>query len=645
MAIRKIVSRSILDGAIAPVDTTGVATPTTLTVSGISTFPDLGSVQVTAPNRHSVDASLLLDFANTKTLDPRITFTRGSSATYYDGTTAMAEQNLILQSQTFDNAPWSGTALTVTGNVTTAPDGTNTADSIVPNTTSTANHQFAQNASIIANKTFTISIYVKAFGYTKFAFREAALTGAHATFNLASSGSVIETGNVAEVTILGATITSVGSGWFRVTTSFVSTSSSTLAMGFFPLNDTYTSGSPYNASFATGNGTSGVYIWGAQLEERSSATAYTPTTTTAIINYNTVLKTAGPNQARFDVDPITLESKGLLLEEQRTNLFTYSQNFTDGSWVKSGTTVESAVAPDGTLSAAKLSATTSTSDKNIYKAFTTTAQNYTMSLYAKAGGINSLAFYYSSNSGGPYPQFNLSNGTATNGGVMQFVGNGWYKCSHTFTAVSVTNLLAIYVNSTSSMTGNGFDGIYIWGAQVEAGSFPTSYIPTSASTVTRTFDYPVISGSNFSSWFNNTAGTVYVEAMAGLNSASGGNAFMYLVDSAQGAQNDIYMDIDAGAARFNAFDRGSLTTSINLSTATAGTSYKISAAYKLNDYAASKNGGAVVTDTSANVPAGLSQMIIGRDIFNALSLNSTIKKIAYYPIRLTNAELIGMTTA
>ena len=484
--------------------------------------------------------------------------------------------------------------------------------------------------------TYTLSVYAKAGTRSWITLYCAGLWQA---FNL-SAGTVGTTSSLQP-----ATITSVGNGWYRCTVSGLHSTGTQ----YFQVN--IATGDSTNRLYSdgtvtyTGNGTGNVYIWGAQVEYRTSATGYTLTTAEYVNNYIPVLKTAGPNQARFDVDPITLESKGLLLEEQRTNLFTYSQNFTDGSWVKAGTTVESAVAPDGTLSAAKLSATASTSDKNIYKAFTTTAQNYTMSLYAKAGGINSLAFYYSSNSGGPYPQFNLSNGTATSGGVMQSVGNGWYRCSHTFTAVSVTNLLAIYVNSTSSMTGNGFDGIYIWGAQVEAGSFPTSYIPTSASTVTRTFDYPVISGSNFSSWFNNTAGTVYVETMAGLNSASGGNAFMYLVDSAQGAQNDIYMDIDAGAARFNAFDRGSFVTNINLSTATAGTSYKVAGTYKLNDYAASKNGGAVVTDTSATVPANLSQMIIGRDIFNALSLNSTIKKIAYYPIRLTNAELIGMTTA
>jgi hypothetical protein len=619
MAIRKVISRSILD-------TTGV---------------DI-LVDTAAPARHSVNPSLLLDFANSKTMDPRVTFTRGSSATFYDGSTAKAEENLLKYSQQFDFAPWSGSQFTLTANATTAPDGTSTAESLVPSAVSTANHQLAQNITLNGSSTYTISIYVKAFGYTKFAFRESVQTGAYATFNLASTGSVISTGSIAFVSLLNATITSVANGWFRLTATFLSYDPASLGMGFYALNDTYTSGDPYSAGVATGNGTSGVYIWGAQLEQRNAATAYTATTTTPIANYNTVLKTAGPNQPRFDENPITLESRGLMVEEQRTNLFTYSQDFTDGSWVKSGTTIQTAVGLDGTLSAVKLSATTSSSDKNIYKSFTTTAQTYTMSVYAKAGGINSLAFYYSSINGGPYPQFNLTDGTATNGGIMQSVGNGWYRCSHSFVAVSASNLLAIYINSTSSMTGNGFDGIYIWGAQCEVGPYATSYIPTVAAAATRSQDFATMTGTNFSSWYNGGEGSFYADYSFYAPDGPYNNPVLHAND---GTENNYVAIFGYGSAYGWVQAVSASSAGITVGGATAiNTQYKAAVSYKTNDFAFTLNGATVGTDASGGVPA-VDRLYIGWRVSASRPLLGTIKKIAYYPERLTNAEIVNLTTA
>ena len=645
MAIRKIVSRSILDGAIAPVDTTGVATPTTLTVSGISTFPELDNIQVTAPNRHSVDPTLILDFANSKTLDPRITFTRGSSATYYDGTTAKAEQNLLLNSETFSS--WGKANLSATNNATTAPNGTATATLLTQNNAS-AEHYISCVTPLVNNVVYTYSVYAKPNGSNWLVLNHNNATGATFVYFNISTGTVGTTGSG-----ITASMVNAGNGWYRciLTIRHITASHGDNGVQLYIANS---SGSTTN--FA-GDGTSGVYIWGAQLEERSSVTAYTATTTTAITNYIPVLKTAGPNQARFDVDPITLESKGLLLEEQRTNIVTDSDVFTSG-WTNQNMTVtgETAVAPDGTLTADKAILTAVNNYHSLYRAITyVTGNTYTYSLYVKAGELTQLVLSIDTgfNSSGANAVFNLATGVVTSSSAITTaritaVGNGWYRCaiSAPCTGSGATLTYIVPTNSGGAAElGNAWNGLYIWGIQIEIGSFATSYIPTAASSVTRNFDYPVISGSNFSSWFNNTAGTVYVEAKAALNAASGGAPFVYLVDSAQGSQNDLYIDNDSGNARLYAWDKGSAVVSMNLSTVTAGTSYKIAGAYKLNDYAASKNGDAVVTDTSATVPANLSQMIIGRDIFNALSLNSTIKKIAYYPIRLTNAELIGMTTA
>ena len=604
MPIRKVISRSILD------------------TTGVDIIADTA-----APARHSVNPSLILDFANSRTLDPRVTFTRGSNATFYDGSTALAEQNLAAYSQEFENAYWTKNGITISANATAAPDGTTTADLIYP--ASTGVWRIVYKYLSDANKIYTASFYAKPSGMSWFMVQCDNTSNTSAWFNV-TTGSV---GAKGSATIISHSMTSVGNGWYRCQITFNSSSGGYLMCGVSDSD---------GSSTATASGTNGIFIWGGQLEERSSVTAYTATTTLPISNYNTVLKTAGPNQPRFDENPITLESKGLLIEEQRTNLFTYSQDFTDGSWVKSGTTIQTAVGLDGTLSAVKLSATTGSSDKSIYKSFTTTAQNYTMSVYAKAGGINSLAFYYSSINGGPYPQFNLSNGTATNGGVMQSVGNGWYRCSHTFTAVSATNLLAIYINSTSSMTGNGFDGIYIWGAQCEVGSYATSYIPTAAAAATRTQDFATITGSNFSSWYNGSEGCFFADYSFYQGEPTYNNTVLHAND---GSENNYIALFGHGTAFGWVQTSGGTSAGITVGGATgANTQYKSAVSYKINDFAFTLNGATVGTDTSGYVP-NVNQLYIGWRPSASRPVIGTIKKIAYYPKRLTNAEIVSLTTA
>ena len=587
------------------------------------------SISANFPN---VKPSLLLDFANAKQLPPSVTFTRSTPAVYYDGkTTAMAEQNIFQQSQTFDNAYWNKFQATITANSTTAPDGTNTADTFTEGT-GTIPSLYVNAGAKEVNEIFTLSIYAKANGRNYFLLKQRFANDDYivAIYDL-SAPSVSKTQAGTNDTIISTSITSVGNGWYRLTLTG-SIGGTLNAETLFGLSDTGTPTIDTDGNISyTGDGTSGAYVWGAQLEQRSSATAYTATTTAPITNYNPVPLTAGGGQPRFDHNPTTSESLGLLIEEQRTNLFTYSQNFTDVSWVKTGTTVESAVAPDGTLSAAKLSATTSTSDKNIYKAFTTTAQNYTMSLYAKAGGINSLAFYYSSNNAGPYPQFNLSNGTATSGGVMQSVGNGWYKCSHTFTAVSVTNLLAIYINSTSSMTGNGFDGIYIWGAQVEVGSFATSYIPTASAAATRALDYVEMTGTNFSSWFQQQQGSLYIESNFPRSSTRTPAQFASSTSNRYG----FYFS----NADFNYFDG-----SVNSVSSIASTSSKIAGSLVNYDIAVAFDNNSAIAVTGEKSLSNVNTFVIGSAFGVGETICGTIKKIAYYPARLTNAQLQALTS-
>jgi hypothetical protein len=116
-----------------------------------------------------------------------------------------------------------------------------------------------------------------------------------------------------------------------------------------------------------------------------------------------------------------------------------------------------------------------------------------------------------------------------------------------------------------------------------------------------------------------------------------------LSDNITSSLNAFYLDFDGGLARNYCFSRGSLVAGLNLGAVTAGTPYKLAGGYQLDNFAASKNGNTVVTDAGGNVPTGSTHMIIGRDIYNNLWLNSTIKKIVYYPVRLSNTQLQALT--
>ena len=602
-----------------------------------------------ASNFPAIKPTLLLDFANTEQLDPRITFTRASTATYYGTQTAKAEENLLLQSQAFDVSPWLTVAASVTANTSTAPDGTSTADKLTPDTTSAA-HYIRQVVTGTA-QTYAYSVFAKADGYSWLQLWDAFDSG-FANFDVTNG----VTGQVsAGVT---SSITSVGSGWYRCTiVKSLIASSQQMRIGV------YDSDANRNASF-TGDGTSGIILWGAQLEQRSAVTAYTPTTTQPITNYIPVLETAASGVARFDHNPTTFESLGLLIEEQRTNLLTYSEQFDDAAWTKSRLTItaNTVVAPDGTLTGDKLVEDTGTGSHTVRNATSvtiTSGDTLTASVFAKAaegayvivgigdGGVNISR-----------TTFNLSNGsvlTSTTAAanvsapipVITSVGNGWYRCAVTATVTGVTEAqLWIFKGSNASgaasYTGDGYSGIYIWGAQLEEGEFITSYIKTEASAVTRAADAASMTGASFSSWYNQAQGTLYAESRCPNGIASNLNRIASLNDGTASNRIDI--------------DTGSGTTTVGRIT-TNGTSQGSFSAGSFTDFQLRKSALAIqvdnftlaantltASDTSALVPV-VNRLIIGQSPSTSSSyLNGTMAKLAYYPIRVTNAQLQALTS-
>lgn len=587
------------------------------------------------PVRHSVRPSLLLDFANTKTLDPRITFTRASTGTFYDGeTVAKAEENLVLQSQFASG--WSDVQVTRTVNATTAPDGTATAASIVPSTTLAAQYE-AQTVAFNA-ATYTLSVFAKANGYGWVQLTNSANTE-YANFNI-SSGVV---GTVSSGST--SSITNVGNGWYRCSITFPIATAVSQAVRYFVLNSDAARG----ASFQ-GDGTSGVYLWGAQLEQRSSVTAYTATTTAPITNYIPALQTAASGVARFEHNPTTGESLGLEIEEQRTNLLTYSEQFDNAAWTKDNVTLtaNAIVAPDGTLTADEMKDSTSSTQKRCLQNITVTSASHTISVYAKAGTLSLLLIRENLSGTAVNTTFNLANGTLGTVGsgrtaTITSVGNGWYRCSLTVTAVAGTYGIGIGLTNADNInvyTGTGNGTIFIWGAQLEAGSFATSYIPTVASQVTRSADSASMTGTNFSSWYRADEGTVYADTLLISNS---GTRVVWDIGPNLSFGNTIYQVQGSTAITVVS---GNATLGVTLSSNTTLLSNKAATAIKLNDYSLSVNGAATVTDTSAFVPVSATQLVIGQAVWasNGTQLNGTLRKLAYYPKRLTNSELQGLTT-
>jgi hypothetical protein len=587
----------------------GTSSPSTLLdVDGTITAAQYDSTE----SLPDIKPSLNLDFANVKKLDPRITFTRGSTATYYDGKTfAKAEENLLLRSQDYSTT-WTVTNLTpVTGK--TAPDGTSTATEF---TAGAGNAVLTQGYTALADD-YTFSVWLR---------------------------RVTGTGNIDIAADNGTWNTETISGtWAR-----------------YDVTQTPAAGSK-TAGIRVVTSGDAIEVWGAQLEQRSALTDYTPTTTQPITNYIPALQTAASGEPRFDHDPITGESKGFLIEEQRTNLLTYSEQFDNAAWTKTRSSITSniVVAPDGTLTGDKLVEDTSvTLNHRVEDNATVTNSNpVTFTVFAKAGERPRTVIQLvdtGTGANGVTATFNLSSGTvvgtAINGsgaGASAQIfdaGNGWYRCSVTGTTNgSGTGVICrVYIdNGTSSTyTGDGYSGIYIWGAQLEAGSFPTSYIPTVASQVTRSPDAASLTGTNFSSWYRQDEGTVFVQSQTDLSSI--GKVFWTLSDGV--FANSMYLSTDTSNVLGMAPDTSPTFLGINLGAYT-GLYTSVAFGFESGSASASKDGAAAVVDSSVFPQPTINRLQIGAAGWGSPSiyLNGHIKKLAYYPKRLSNATLQALT--
>ena len=395
---------------------------------------------------------------------------------------------------------------------------------------------------------------------------------------------------------------------------------------------------------------------------------FTRASTATFFNSAGTLTSAAVNEARFDYNPSTLAAQGLLIEESRTNLCLDSADLAAGDrgsstgWyaiTRASITSNVVTAPDGTTTADKIVAD-STNNTHFAANRTTAGSTTNTNPITVSGFFKAAELSFSSiliTEGTTYSRnaivfFDLSAGTATvptvAGGAASAsatitpVGNGWYRCTLTVTLGGTDTRVEIRAYptnsaSTATFTGNSVDGVYAWGFQIEAGAFPTSYIPTATTALTRSAD--VASVNTLSPWYNATEGTLYAEWVARLGVDQ--QAFG-LVDVGDGVRVRKRSTDQYGLVVRDPTNRD---LALNASPAiTEGQIIKVAGAYAINDLALSGGGQSPATGSTYSVVTATSAFIGGNVSAGATYVNGHIRRICYYPRRLSNADLQTITT-
>jgi len=541
-----------------------------------------------------------------------LSFTRASNGTRINssGLVEVCPWNLLEYSEDFSNGVWSIQGSSISSDSTTAPNGTTTADTLIESNTTDEHNRFQELN--IGTGEFTYSIYLKYFNtdYCALYVFNPSLGGVRywVNVNTLTAGTSANIGSGIGTTSLS--LASVGSGWVRASITFTNPSG---VCRFYVANAQSNGG----ATTYAGNGTSGVYIWGAQVNIGSTAKPYFPTTD------------------RLNVPRLTYQNGGggcpsLLLEKQSTNLVTYSEQFDNAGWLKFNgaggsapvVTPNYALSPDGTMNAdrVQLARTTQTfSYSEIKQDFGTTGTQYTVSVYLKSLSGN--------------PTISMANDGATFN-FLATLTSEWVRYTATFTASGTPSAeLILYEQVTSSSLTADF---LVWGFQAEASSYPTSYIPTTSSSATRVAD--VCTKTNIGALIGGTSGTVFFDIKTNpVLSSANYKQFCYYFTSG-GAQSYMYLN-SANQLSTNS-NWGSFVFSAT--PLVANTRYKIALVYAPNDFALYVNGVSVAT-ASSGTPNNNADITIGQ-LAGTEYCEFVFNQYIHFPSRLTNAELSALTT-
>ena len=577
-------------------------------------------------------STLSLNFT-TGVLDPRVTFTRTTNATFINsqGYVQVADANMFVNSAWTDanNTPTGWTVGTGTGSVSRSNE-TRTL------TCTSQQYWWYQQPASRNGLTYSISVEVTAV-----------------------SGTVLY-GDI----ILAGSSTTIA--WYKDGVLQASGSSTPVTTGIITLIFTANGD---NTILRLGLGSAGTNVTGSvtlrypqfQLGQVPLRSYYENTSTSA----------ARYNSARFDYDPTALTPRGLLIEGSSTNLLARSEDMATIAFPGWGnrqnlTSVTSGfTAPDRNTTAVKIIPNTTAASTHYLGTGTlsVTAQAYTYSCFVKASGYTVVGLVATaSQSRASFDLSSLSSagyGISNTRTITSYPG-GWYRISMTWTATVNTPDFWIVVQTTvqdpiTGWTGNATDGSIAWGAQVEAGSGASSYIPTGASQGSKANDFAVISGSNFTPWFTGgTSGTFYADWYGGVASAASTVRSVLATTDLTTQHLHMYQISAAGALRVADFNGTNSATTSNSLTSGARTKGAFSFAYPGSGTTSTVNvclnGGTVASSATMAFSVAPTFLSFGLPSSNGTTtsnadviLNNSIRAIKYWPTVLPNTTLQALT--
>ena len=585
-----------------------------------------------------------------KSFSDIITFTRASTATYFDsaGVLKYAPNNLLVQSEDFTTT-WSALNLTPTANTAISPVGTLTADTLTPAASSAA-HLISQSATVNASNAYSASVFIKTDGapFVQVTYDNGASVGCFINVNL-STGAITRGPELAGgATNATGSVTNVGNGFYRISVGATHTGTTgRILISPLPTGESTAGLNPTTTTAATDK----IIVWGAQLNI-GDLQSYYPTQATAYY---------GP---RFDYNPATPAAQGLLIEEQSTDIvqssvYTANANgWTNGVIGGTGTIAAAAVnSPVGTNAGVfNISGLNGSSYVGQFAAVTASANARTASVFVRNNGGVKFQLRLVFQTSGTF----LSYGTEYDFGTGAFqdgiagttsptsrsatnVGNGWLRITITGSDNGTGNTQAS-LQFWGAATTTNYNYLF-WGAQIEeatagaSAAFPTSYIPTTTTALTRAAD--VASVNTLSPWYNASEGTFFVASTQAVTGTAGQ---LCAIEAGDGTNDNlIQLATQFGTTNFQGLVNVSSVAQAAFISAASTALTNRALAYKVNDFAQSINGGAVSTDTSGTVPT-ITGFGVGARVNGTSQLNGYLRRITYYPRRLSNAELVAITS-
>ena len=560
------------------------------------------------------DGNLLLDKEVAGNhLKREFTVTRGTDATYVgkDGLikTTPSFYNLIPYSENFDDttSDWLNVNVSVELNSAISPQGISNAAKITEGTVDDEfriQYIFPQTI----NTNYSYSIFVKANGRNYCGINIGA-SRLFANFDLINGTVTRVSSNGTDFNNESASINAFGNGWYKCTLSgyALTTNGSYIR---FALRNIESTSSSLNY---LGDGTSGAYIWGAQLVEGTEALDYQYTNGKEGI-------------PRIDFTDNT--DGHLLLEPESRNLVPYSENFEGGSWQNAsiGTipTLDGGyTAPDGTNTAYKIS----NANQDSFWYYPSVADSdYARTIWARTVSGTGTAQLLSHNSN--------TNNTFTLTETWQR-----FKINSTTSSTGETGFYAVDFRGSGTL-----DEVLVWGAQSEELPYATSYIPTNGSTVTR--DGETCTGAGEAQDFNSEEGVLYAEIADITNDNLSDNNILAIAKSTD-EEFRVHIAFKTNGTIQGLIREGSANTKLDVSTTSvlpSSSFFKVAVLFESGNNKLYVNGsqiGSTNTNTFSNLQLNSLQFNRGDD--NKIFYGKC-KAIRVYKEALSDSELTTLTS-